>query len=170
MVATRIRRERGELVDQRKIGGDGKRRLGAERLGTDERAFEMRPEHPGGRRIGGRHRRANAAECCQQLVTRRGDRRCEQRRGAVRGVEPGHLPHRIRARHDIGAGAAVDVQIDETRQHEPVRRRIRRGLDRPDRGGAVQPPAHEAIRRQDLAGKRGRGHARTLIASGTRIR
>jgi hypothetical protein len=130
----------------------------------------MRPEHPRRRRIGPRHRRADAAVCRQQVVTRRGDRGREQRRGAVARMEPGHPPHRIRAGHDVGAGAAVDVQIDEARQHEPVSGRIRRRLDRLDRGGAAQPAAHEATLRQDLAGERGRAHGFAPIASRALIR
>ena len=164
------RRERDELVDQREIGGHGERWLGAERLRADERAFEMCAEHPGRRRNSGRHRRADAAERRQKIVARRGDRGREQRRGAVRGVEPGHLPHRIGAGHDIGPGASVDVQVDEARQHEPVRGHVRRRLDGLDRGGAAQPAAHDAIGRQDLASERGRDHGRRLIASGAGIR
>jgi hypothetical protein len=163
------RRERGELVDQREIGDNSERRLGTERLRADERAFEMRPEHPGHGWVGDRDCRADAAERGQQIITRRGDRGREQRRGAMHGVEAGHLSDRIGARHDIGAGAAVDVQVDEARQHEPVRGRVRRRFDRPNNGGAAQPALHEALRRQDLACDR-RGHDRTIIASRAGIR
>jgi hypothetical protein len=72
-------------------------------------------------------------------------------------MESCHAVHGIGARHAIGAVAAVHVQIDEARQHEPVPRRVCRGFDRLDGRGATQLTAYETLRRQDLAGDDGHG-------------
>ena len=151
--------ERGELIHEVEVGCDGERRLGAERLRADERPFEMRAEHSGLARPALGHRRADAGKCRKQLRSRRGDRGREQRRGAMARMEPCHAVHGIGARHAIGAVAAVHVQVDEARQHEPVLRRVRRGFDRLDGRGATQLAAYETLRRQDLAGDDGHGLA-----------
>ena len=106
----------------------------------------------------------------EPFAERRRDGGREQRGCAMAGVEGGHPPHRVRARHAVGAGAAVDVEVDEARQHVAILGHVARRLDFPNGGGAAQPSGHEALGRQDLPGDDRRlAHGAAIIASGAAI-
>ena len=140
-----------QLLQQRQVGRDRERRLRAQRVRADERPLQMGAEDA---RAGAglMHGGGNARHGAAQIGGRCGHRGREQRRRAVAGVEPGHAADRVRTLHAIGAMPAMDVQIDEARDDEPVVRR-RAGLDRQHLGRAADG-ARRPSRRGSGSGRR----------------
>ena len=91
--------------------------LGAELAWIDVRPLEVDAEHAGG--AGGSQPQpgADPGERLLQRGAGGGDRGGEEGGGAVPRVEPGEHVHRLAAVHQVGATAAVHVQVDEAGEH-----------------------------------------------------
>ena len=99
------------------------------------------------------HGGGDAGHGAAQIGGRCGHRGREQRRRAVAGVEAGHAADRVRTLHAVGAMPAMDVQIDEARDDEPVVGRRAR-LDRQDLGRAADGAGRPSRRGSGSAGER----------------
>ncbi len=102
------------------VGAEGPREVGlrTELAGVDVRAFEVNAEHARCvARAAGAHG-PQAREGGLQVADGRGHRRREQRGRAVSRMESCDLGGSVAAFHDVVPAAAMNVQVDEARQHQ----------------------------------------------------
>jgi len=90
--------------------------LRAEFAGIDIGAFEVNTQHARAARRTYPGDVAEIRDDVHQLFARRGHRGGEQARSAEAGMRARNRLDRVARFHDIGAAAAVHVQIDEARQ------------------------------------------------------
>ena len=148
------RRERQVLFDFGHQRGVGEVGLRAEFAGVDVGAFEVHAEHPGAALGPLLTEFADGLEHAGYLFARCGHGGGQQRRGAEAHVGSGDGFEGRRAFHDVFAAAAVNVQVDETRQQVRqivVRRIAGLAFDRHDFAVFVdQSAANPAVGGEDV--------------------